>query len=275
MPNVSYYYHPDNFIDSLAGADRIICPNQQANLGASGNDSIWASYFWEPSVMVINANNANTLTVPLSANQQFILSVVNNCGDTIKTDTVWVSQTCFPLPVKLGAFNIECHQGQTNLNWSTYAEKDNDYFTIERGTDAVNFEPIATVSGNGNSNAFINYTWTDNNPINGNAYYRLKQTDFNEAYEYLGVRTISCEQGRSVSIYPNPFTNSFTVQLSENASYPLTVEVLDYLGRKVHYATIGTTTTEIVLNQELPTGTYFVKVFNETTQVVERIVKMK
>ena len=49
--------------------------------------------------------------------------------------------------------------------------------------------------------------------------------------------------------------------------------MLDYLGRKVHFQTLETNVTEIVLD-ELPQGTYFVKVVAETSQIVERIVKL-
>ncbi|PCI99180.1 MAG: hypothetical protein COB15_04470 [Flavobacteriales bacterium] len=76
-------------------------------------------------------------------------------------------------------------------------------------------------------------------------------------------------------IYPNPFKNSFTLQLSENTTYPITIEVLDYLGRKVHTQTITTSATEITLSNQLSPGTYFVKVTTQTTQKVVRMVKIK
>lgn len=48
--------------------------------------------------------------------------------------------------------------------------------------------------------------------------------------------------------------------------------MLDYLGRKVYTQMIDSQRVEIILD-ELPSGTYFVKVVTETTQIVERIVK--
>ncbi len=179
------------------------------------------------------------------------------------------------LPVELTTFITECNANTVELNWTTASETNNDYFTIERSTDAVNFETVGTANGNGNSSVINNYSWTDDNPISGTAYYRLKQTDFNGAFEYHVVRALSCEPTTEMSIYPNPFENGFTVQLSENTTYPLTIEVLDYLGRKVYSQTIETNLTEITLNDQLSTGTYFVKVITQTSQVVERIVKMK
>ena len=114
-----------------------------------------------------------------------------------------------PLPVELLSFETECDDNNVALNWVTASEINNDYFTIERSTDAVNFETAGTVSGNGNNS---NYTWTDDNSINGTAYYRLKQTDFNGTFEYHGVRAVTCEQKSNVSIYPNPATNQIIIK---------------------------------------------------------------
>ncbi len=178
------------------------------------------------------------------------------------------------LPVELTTFSSECNSNTVELNWSTATETNNDYFTIERSSDAINFEPAGTVIGNGNSRVINNYTWTDDNPIGETAYYRLKQTDFNGAFEYHGVRALSCEPITEMSIYPNPFENGFTVQLSENTIYPITIEVQDYLGRRVYVQKIVTSSAVVDLNS-LPANTYFVRAFNEKTQVVKRIVKMK
>lgn len=178
-----------------------------------------------------------------------------------------------PLPVELISFDATCQSNKVPLTWSTTTEINNDYFTIERSSDAVHFKPIGIVNGNGNSFTTINYNWADDNPINKTAYYRLKQTNFDGFFEYIGVRSTSCKQLNDIGIYPNPFENSFTVQLPENTFYPATVEVIDYLGRIIYNATIETKTTVITLDN-LPTGTFFVKIFNETVQFIELMVKM-
>ncbi len=182
---------------------------------------------------------------------------------------------CISLPIELISFNPKCNNIEIQLNWATASEINNDYFTIERSTDAINFEPIGTVYGSGNSSRVNNYSWIDDSQINGTVYYRLKQTDFNGKSEYHGVRAVSCEQSIEISIYPNPFENSFTINLSESTSYPATVEVIDYLGRTVHSQVIENATIEISLDEKISKGTYFVKVVTEKTQLVERIVKMK
>ena len=180
-----------------------------------------------------------------------------------------------PLPITLTSFKANCKDGNTQLSWVTASEINNDYFTIERSTDALNFEAIATVNGNGNSSKTINYSWIDDNPINETTYYRLKQTDFDGRFEYHGVKAVNCSFSNDISIFPNPFENRFTIQLSENTTDPISVEIIDCLGRKIQKQIIENATTEIILDSKIPKGRYFVKVFNETTQIVEQIVKMK
>ena len=221
-------------------------------------------YNGDASGVVISYSNSVITVSNISASM-----VPNNSTRYI---TIGSFNSATPLPVDLLSFEAECNDNNVALNWSTASEINNDYFTIERSTDAANFETVGTVNGNGNSNTMISYTWSDDSPLSGTAYYRLKQTDFNGAFEYHGVRAVTCKQINGISIYPNPFENSFTVQLSENTTYPITVEIIDYLGRNIHSQVIQSVTTKIALN-ELAKGTYFIKVFNETTRVVERIVK--
>ena len=75
-------------------------------------------------------------------------------------------------------------------------------------------------------------------------------------------------------IYPNRFENSFSIQLSENITYPLKIEVLDYLGKVVYKETLKADETVITLNNQLSTGTYFVKITSQSTHKIIRIVKL-
>ena len=189
--------------------------------------------------------------------------------------TIASTDIATPLPVELTHFDVNCNGDYPVLSWTTASEINNDYFNIERSTNAINFEPIGTVNGSGNSNLINSYSWTDDSGISGATYYRLKQTDFNGAFQYHEVKSVSCEQETEISIYPNPFENSFTIQLSEKTNYPITVEIIDYLGRTVHSQVIENTIIEILLDEKISKGTYFVKVITEKTQLVKRIVKMK
>lgn len=83
-----------------------------------------------------------------------------------------------PLPVELLSFTAMANKGQVDLEWATASERDNDYFTVERSKDAVDFEAVLYVDGAGYSQGILHYTDVDRAPMRGLSYYRLRQTDF-------------------------------------------------------------------------------------------------
>ena len=84
----------------------------------------------------------------------------------------------FVLPVELVDFAGKAQDDNTVLlSWSTASELHNDYFEVMRSTDAIDWETIGKVNGNGNSNQLISYQFIDNHPKDNINYYRLKQVD--------------------------------------------------------------------------------------------------
>jgi len=179
------------------------------------------------------------------------------------------------LPVEMVQYDAACDFGIPRLSWTTASEIHNDYFTIERSTDGLNFESIANVDGLGNSSRLASYTWSDDKPINGRAYYRLKQTDFDGMYEYHGITTVECGQSVDLNIYPNPFESSFTLELPESTIYPVKVEVMDCFGRLVYTQDIETNSIAITLDEPVSLGVYSVTVTSMTTKSVLQIMKLR
>lgn len=98
-----------------------------------------------------------------------------------------------PLPVKLVYFEAYCGEESHVLSWQTAAELDNQFFTIEQSFDGMEWQEHGTVSGAGNSQDLRSYRLIL--PANGTlSYYRLSQTDIDGTEEYLGVRTLFCEE---------------------------------------------------------------------------------
>lgn len=85
-----------------------------------------------------------------------------------------------PLPVELGNFKCSSDKTGTQLNWTTYNEKNNAYFSVQRSQNGADFEEIGRVEGAINSNEIKNYSFKDNLPKRGVNYYRLKQVDVND-----------------------------------------------------------------------------------------------
>ena len=87
------------------------------------------------------------------------------------------------LPVTLKSFKGISNGVHNTLQWLTGSEINNDFFSIERSINGIDFTSIGQVQGNGNTNFDTKYMFVDENPNEVN-YYRLKQVDFDGKYAY-------------------------------------------------------------------------------------------
>lgn len=176
------------------------------------------------------------------------------------------------LSIESSLFNVEMLDNEVNLSWSTRTENDNDFFTIERSQDGVNFEEIENINGAGNSASLINYSTIDISPFFGVSYYRLKQTDINGNSKYVETKSINNSEPEipNSTCYPNPFNNSVSIeseQLDVNE-----ILILDSFGKNI------TSSVNITINSdfknsldfnELPSGVYFIKCGVDTFKVLK------
>ncbi len=120
-----------------------------------------------------------------------------------------------PLPVKLLKFKVEKVSEEAVIHWATASELNNDYFTVEKSYDDLNFFTMAVVKGVGNSAQIIHYIAIDSNVAMGSNYYRLKQTDFNGQSSYSNIIVLSQNKepllADIVKVYPNPAHSVITV----------------------------------------------------------------
>lgn len=103
------------------------------------------------------------------------------------------------LPVELLSFTAERNGYTTLLNWETASEENNDYFDIERLNASGEFENIGRVDGNGSTSMHSYYAFTDEAPLPGVNYYRLKQFDFNGHFSYSEIRSVTFEEESNFS----------------------------------------------------------------------------
>jgi hypothetical protein len=92
-----------------------------------------------------------------------------------------------PLPIVLAFFKAIQQDEFIDLSWQTVSEENNDYYTLERSSNGINFQELTTVNGAGNSIEVMDYSYQDNNPFQGVSYYRLRQTDYDGTSEIFQV----------------------------------------------------------------------------------------
>ncbi|GAB3914465.1 hypothetical protein GCM10028803_59980 [Larkinella knui] len=91
------------------------------------------------------------------------------------------------LPVRLASFSGKRVENQLLLGWQTTFESNSAYFVVERSTDAQAFEAIGRVTSRGFSESMQAYGFTDEAPLKGTNYYRLRQVDRDGRFEYSKI----------------------------------------------------------------------------------------
>lgn len=201
-----------------------------------------------PWAVNATAPNTGTKTITMTAmSTEFILGYLNSTA---------------ALPIELISFSAEHRNEVVELNWTTASESNNNFFTVERSSDGINFEPIAFVNGAGNSNQVLNYSAIDPDPLNGTSYYRLKQTDFDNNYSLSEIKAVFIGTIGEVKIYPNPFTDQIIIQIANPNQ--VNVKLINSIGQYLEIPIRKTETSIIVETVELSTGFYTLKIVNGT-----------
>ena len=168
------------------------------------------------------------------------------------------------LPIVLGKWSAESISGQVKLEWATFTEINNDYFTIERSKNGTEWEVLNYVSGAGNSNEIRNYELFDRKPLPGNNYYRLTQTDFDGGFEVFDVISVNIASDADMNIWPNPSNGQSLNITSSSPVETLQILIYDMNGAPVYGKTVNGIDRNYNLNGlTLETGIYIVKLIND------------
>jgi hypothetical protein len=139
------------------------------------------------------------------------------------------------LPIELIAFAGIEQNKQVLLQWTTAWEINNAFFEIERSTDGINFESIGQVAGSGTSHEFMSYQFIDDAPQAGYNYYRLRQVDYDLAFEYSNVIAVevAIEETRIGSPYPNPAESVLQIPVEMKGETDLEIAMYNMMGQEV------------------------------------------
>ncbi|MEL6558155.1 MAG: FG-GAP-like repeat-containing protein [Bacteroidota bacterium] len=143
------------------------------------------------------------------------------------------------LPVTLLTFDGEAVESDILLKWETLTELNNEGFEVQRWTaDDPTIERIGFVEGNGTSTQRNTYDFIDHNVLaNTDYYYRLKQVDFDGAFEFSSIIQVTSLPGEFGlgELYPNPASDQVELAVNHGNQRPgkIVVEIVDLNGRLV------------------------------------------
>ncbi len=211
------------------------------------NSSGWLYHEWVKNGEVAQADNSNPIT-PYSpaANPDgtyfaaYELRVYEDplgltCGNT--SETLNFQENCVtPFPVEWLDFTAKVQGADVLLAWSTASELNNQGFEVEVSADGRIFRKIGWVRGFGNSQDLRSYQFLAERLQVGANYFRLKQVDFDGAYEYSSVIEASLESSwnYTLKVAPNPVHGEAFIHVQlEQAVSELSLDLFDMSGRMI------------------------------------------
>jgi hypothetical protein len=222
----------------------------------------------------VSTTSYNTTITGLTPNTQYWFVADGNAGTPSSFD---ITMTNITLPIKYKSFDLKNKINAIHLDWITASENNNDYFTIERSYDGVNFEEIGKLDGSGNSNFDLAYNFIDRDvEVKGKRFYRIKQTDFDFIYSYSEVKSVDLDL-TSMALSPNPVVDKLEISLDSyinNSNAILTIySVSGVLIYSTETKLIKGVNTLVINTEEFNSGLYFVVVETNNEKINERFVK--
>jgi hypothetical protein len=181
------------------------------------------------------------------------------------------------LPVELISFSAKCNTNAVELVWATASEINNDYFEVQKSDDGNVWYYIGTVKGAGNSSIINNYSFVDKENT-ANAYYRLRQVDFDGKFEFSPVIFSNCNNSEEVNliIYPNPVTDNLNVMVENWKSKKIDWEIVNTTGQVVlkgNFKHADSYFVEQINMSGLKPGMYVVRFMDDDNLVIRKVDK--
>jgi hypothetical protein len=214
-----------------------------------------------------------------TAGSTYLINIDGYGGDACTFDFQVNDEPPIILPIVLSNFDANYNKSMdvVEVIWETQSETNNDFFTIEKTKDGQTFEKVGVVDGANNSIEVKNYRLIDKNPYKGTSYYRLKQTDFDGAFEYSHLVSVTvAPEFDEMTFIPNPVADKGQLYFIANKSGNVKVKVYDDSGRIVleeeSMTEKGANTITLNLTA-LKNGIYFLLVANNKETANLKFIK--
>lgn len=172
------------------------------------------------------------------------------------------------LPIELYSFGVkQMDRSVALIEWVTLSEVNNDYFTVEKSANLLDWEVVAVQKGAGNSTQKIAYYSTDHFPFSGITYYRLKQTDFNGEYSYSVIEAFNRKESLKNQFYPNPTKGLIYSENELSANQKLSVMSISGSDFTNQVSIQSPSTIDL---SRLPSGVYLIQVDTKIYRIMKQ-----
>ena len=253
---------------------------------ADKNITIW----WTPDTLATTTNwnlvgvfdryqpTCTDLYMPVNQATARRLKIEGRQSTDSDEDSIWLTSTSV-LPVTFSAINALYTNGSVKVNWETATEINLAGYLVERSYNGRDFSSIANVPVKENGTAGSkNYSWMDNNPLNGVGYYRVRALDKDGQYTLTSIVKVNTSNSKlEIAVAPNPVRNGMmNIQMSSLTKGNYSLRVFNVAGQVVFTAQVSTEGGSLSQSFRLPatvrTGVYTLQVTGNDINVNKKIV---
>lgn len=213
----------------------------------------------------------NSSTITLSAGQCAFLIVDGFAGDqcTYNYTLTNISGGCVLLPVELSQFTLQRFERQVYLKWIIESEKNNDYFTVERSLDGINWNQVSEIGSIGNHTFQYEYSYMDDLGTiapSKTLYYRLSQTDLDGNRKEIGLASSKglMQTDDLILVTPNPIKDEkFDLSIESKVESYAMIKLMDSKGIEITSRSVSLAHGANILSFEsdgLSHGVYFFQI---------------
>ena len=196
------------------------------------------------------------------------------------------STTANSLPAQLTYFKATTTDQSVNLNWEVSDQINTRSYSVERSDNGSFFSSIAKIEVTQKTKEDKSYAYKDLQPLNGTAYYRLRQINTDGENYFSSIErvnlTIKDANSSSINIQKVDFNSgnsNATAEYFSKRNGDVSIEIHSESGKQFFkenkYALRGFNKFTFDKWNSLPSGNYVVSVSNPDGTVRKKITKME
>jgi hypothetical protein len=192
-----------------------------------------------------------------------------------ETEDYRVPVNNYVLATQLLSFNAMKNGNMVNVEWKTSGEQPGTKYDVERSLNMIDWSSLNVTTGSGTGGS---YAYSDNNPLNGTSYYRLKTNNPDGSVSYSKISTVIFNNVLSFTLAPNPAHGQVKMIINGDGAKMASIKILDIMGRSVYQqsVTIDAGPKSIILpTDRLGDGIYSVQLQVDNKQYIQKLVIKK
>jgi hypothetical protein len=177
-----------------------------------------------------------------------------------------------PLPVKLVQLDARMAEQSVVINWATSEETNSGSFDIQRSLSGKSWETLGTVAAYGESTGLKRYEFSDQQPVIGSNFYRLRMIDRDGSFAYSRILNVKFRAENEVRVFPNPASEKVAISCSSPMyGFRLVSQTGKVLLESAQNAT-GRINMPIT---NIPPGLYVVQILGQNKQITSKKLVVK